>query len=145
MVASVVLMLPLLRRMVQRKTESHVLPWAYGLIGLAFLFLSHGSTLVWTAVFLAAYFLSFNLLEAAMPALVARATTGGGRGRKMGLYSTFQFLGAFAGGAGGGVLLATVGGPVALTIAGIACLAWGLLAAWLSKRLFLTSRPDGLC
>jgi len=88
------------------------------------------------------YFLGFNLLEAAMPALVARLTGGGGRGRKMGLYSTFQFLGAFAGGVGGGFMLSRFGGSVALLAAGGTCLVWGGLAAGLAKRYFLTSQLD---
>ena len=77
-----------------------------------------------------------------MPALVARVTGSGGRGRKMGLYSTFQFLGAFVGGAGGGILLATFGGAVALAVAGSICLIWGLLLGRVTERFFLTSRRD---
>jgi predicted MFS family arabinose efflux permease len=88
------------------------------------------------------YFLGFNLLEAAMPSLVARVAGSTDRGRKMGLYSTFQFLGAFAGGLGGGMLLANFGGGFALALAGCACLAWGIWAAWFTKRFFLTSQPN---
>jgi len=94
------------------------------------------------ATLVIAYFLGFNLLEAAMPALVARITGTGGRGRKMGLYSTFQFLGAFAGGAGGGLVLAKYGGGVALAGAGGICLAWALLCGIFATRFFLTG-PQG--
>ena len=37
-------------------------------------------------------------IEAGMPAVLSRVTGARGRGRKMGVYSTFQFLGAFLGG-----------------------------------------------
>ncbi len=141
MILSVVLMLPLLRWMGQRKTESSILPWAFGLLGLALILLSRGYSMAWMAVLVVAYFLGFNLLEAAMPALVARVTGGGGRGRKMGLYSTFQFLGAFTGGVGGGFLLARFGGAVALAVGGSTCFIWGLLSGSLTKRLFPTSQP----
>ena len=140
MLSSVVVMLPVLRWMGVKKTESAILPWACGIVGLALLSLPHGDSLAWMAGFLASYFLGFNLLEAAMPALVARFTGGGGRGRKMGLYSTFQFLGAFAGGAGGGLLLSAFGAVMTLTLAGVTCIAWGGFALWFTKRLF----PTGL-
>jgi MFS family permease len=142
MLASVLLMLPLLRWMGLQKKEGLILPWAFGLLGLALILLSQGFSLAWMAALVVAYFLGFNLLEAGMPALVARLTGGGGRGRKMGLYSTFQFLGAFTGGAGGGMLLAAFGGAVALAVAGCACLVWGLLSLSFNKRFFLTSQPD---
>lgn len=142
MIASVVLMLPILRWMGKKKTESLVLPWGFGILGLTLILLSQGFSVAWMAVVIAAYFLGFNLLEASMPALVARITGRGRRGRKMGLYSTFQFLGAFVGGAGGGILLATFGGGTALALAGGICLVWGVLASTLIKRLFLTSGPD---
>jgi len=142
MIGSVILMLPVLRWMGVRKAESTILPWAFALLGVALMLLSRGFSVAWTAALVVAYFFAFNLLEAAMPALVARVTGGGGRGRKMGLYSTFQFLGAFTGGAGGGILLGAFGGGVALAIAGAACLVWGLSAAGLVKRFFLTSQPD---
>jgi len=142
MIASVLLMLPLLRWMGVRKAEGAILPWAFGLLGTALISLSQGFSMAWIAVLVVAYFLGFNLLEAAMPALVARVTGGGGRGRKMGLYSTFQFLGAFVGGAGGGILLATFGGAVALAVAGSICLVWGVALGRVTKRFFLTSRRD---
>ena len=87
------------------------------------------------------YFLAFNLLEASMPSLLSRMTGSRGRGRRLGLYSTFQFLGAFAGGVAGGQLLATLGARPALVIAGLVTLLWGGLIAVLSKRVFLTSEP----
>ncbi len=94
----------------------------------------------WTllAILMALYFLGFNLLEAAMPALLSRLTGSRGRGRRMGLYSTFQFLGAFCGGAVGGVLLAGFGSAITLAAAGALTLVWGLSLGLLGKRFFLT-------
>jgi hypothetical protein len=56
----------------------------------------------------------------------------------MGLYSTFQFLGAFCGGVAGGWLAGRFGGPFALAAAGVVALAWGLLLKLLTQRFFLT-------
>ena len=138
MIASVLFMLPILRWMGKNQAEGITLPWWFGIIGLVLILMSGDFSTSWLAVLLAGYFLGFNLLEAAMPALVARFTGGGGRGRKMGLYSTFQFLGAFAGGAGGGVVLSSFGATVTLSAAGILCLVWGGCAAWFAPRLFRT-------
>ncbi len=52
------------------------------------------------------FFGGFNFLEASMPSLVAKISPADRKGTAMGLFSTAQFLGAFAGGAFGGTLLA---------------------------------------
>ena len=51
------------------------------------------------------FFTGFNYLEATLPSLVSKAVPVDGRGTAMGVYSTCQFLGAFAGGAAGGLIL----------------------------------------
>lgn len=56
----------------------------------------------------------------------------------MGIYSTFQFLGAFLGGVAGGWLLAGFGSESALIAAGAVCLLWGVAFHWLSKSFFPT-------
>jgi MFS family permease len=144
MVLSVLLMLPVLRWMGTRKAEGVILPWAFGILGIALILLAQGFNMASMVSLMVAYFLAFNLLEAAMPALVARVAGSRDRGRRMGLYSTFQFLGAFCGGVGGGFLLAYFGGSFALAIAGWLCLAWGASALWFMPRFFLTSQPDRL-
>ena len=69
------------------------------------------------------YFLTFNYLEAALPSLVSKAVYAGGKGTALGLYATFQFLGAFAGGLSGGLALQAVGSwGVLVLCAGIALL-----------------------
>lgn len=54
----------------------------------------------------ALFFFAFNLLEALLPSLVSKLAPAGGKGTAMGLYSTFQFAGAFLGGVVGGLLSA---------------------------------------
>jgi MFS family permease len=85
-----------------------------------------GTGLVGLAVLMTVYFLGFNLLESAMPALLARVSGSRGRGRRMGVYSTFQFLGAFAGGVSGGWLLGGFGSGFALLAAAGVCMVWGI-------------------
>ena len=70
------------------------------------------------------FFVGFNYLEATLPSLLSKAVSADGKGTAMGVYSTCQFLGAFAGGAGGGWLLQHLG---AYVLTGV-CLS--LAAAW---------------
>ncbi|WP_235035171.1 MFS transporter [Zhongshania aliphaticivorans] len=75
------------------------------------------------------FFVAFNLLEASLPSLVSKMVYPGGKGTAMGVYSTFQFFGAFCGGALGGGLFGRWG--VSALFVGAAVLAgiW-LLVAW---------------
>ena len=70
------------------------------------------------------FFVGFNYLEATLPSQVSKSVFSGGKGTALGIYSTCQFLGTFAGGAGGGWLVQHFG---QLSLVGL-CL--GLALAW---------------
>jgi len=53
-------------------------------------------------------------LEATLPSLVSKMVFAGGKGTALGIYSTCQFLGAFAGGALGGWFLKSGGASLLL-------------------------------
>jgi MFS family permease len=55
------------------------------------------------------FFAVFNYLEARLPALLTQAAPGTDRGAALGIFATAQFLGAFLGGAVGGLLLGRFG------------------------------------
>jgi len=76
-----------------------------GLLGFAL----SGQHLAALGVAAAVFFSAFNLLEAALPSLVSRLAPSHLRGAAMGAYSTSQFLGAFVGGAVGGIALGRLG------------------------------------
>ena len=79
------------------------------------------------------YFTGFNTLEASLPAMVSRAAPMRARGAALGVYSTSQYLGAFAGGIIGGWLLgAGAERAVFVACAGL-CAAWMLIAAGLRQ------------
>ena len=60
----------------------------------------------WWVLFAALlFFIAFNLLEVVLPAQVSRQSEAGARGTAMGVYTTCQFFGIFAGGALGGWIL----------------------------------------
>lgn len=82
-------------------------------------------------LFLAAllvFFVVFNLLEANLPSLLSRTVYPGGRGTAMGIFSSFQFMGAFCGGSLGGLLMARWGLSGVFILCAAVGLIWLLLA-----------------
>ena len=75
------------------------------------------------------FFAAFNYLEARLPALLTLAAPGGERGAALGIFATAQFLGAFAGGTVGGVLLGRYGLPGVFWGAAVVATLWALVAA----------------
>jgi MFS family permease len=74
------------------------------------------------------YFVAFNFLEARLPARVSELAPGDRRGAALGVFATSQFLGAFAGGTLGGVLLGSAGGLGAVfAAAGVAASLWWVI------------------
>ena len=81
---------------------------------------------VWPlAGLLLVFFTGFNLMEAMLPSLVSRLVPANGRGLALGVYSTCQSLGVFAGGAFGGLVLKYAGST------GVQLASAGLLVVWL--------------
>jgi len=102
--------------------------------------------LAWSDSYLAAFvmlvlfFGAFNFLEAILPAAVTRIAPAAMKGTAMGLFSSAQFIGAFAGGLLGGVLLGK--GDYATTfawLAGILCL-WFVVALTMQAPKYLASK-----
>ena len=85
------------------------------------------------------FFLAFNLLEAMLPSLVSKLAPAGGKGTAMGIYSTAQFLGAFTGGALGGVVIAHFGASSLFAFCGVLSFLWLMVAAFMARPLNLAS------
>ena len=79
------------------------------------------------------YFTGFNTLEASLPAMVSRAAPMRARGAALGVYSTSQYLGAFAGGLIGGWLLGAGGERAVLAACAGLCIGWLLIATGLRQ------------
>ena len=82
------------------------------------------------------YFVAFNVLEATLPSLVSKQAPAIAKGTAMGIYSSSQFLGIFAGGAISGIIY-QFAGPEGIFIvnAGIA-LAWLAIAFYMNPNLY---------
>jgi MFS family permease len=105
----------------ERKGKMHiVMPGAVLVILLSQLFLANGLLLVGIFVFFAA----FNLLEATMPSQLSRQVDANTRGAAMGGFASSQFLGAFAGGWLGGILLGQFGAAAVFYACMLLALLW---------------------
>lgn len=91
----------------ERKGKSSTLTIAILLLVLGQLMLAiAGFNLIIVYVALAVFFAGFNFLEAGLPARLSIRASGDLRGASLGVFSSSQFLGAFAGGLIGGRFLA---------------------------------------
>jgi predicted MFS family arabinose efflux permease len=99
---------------------------------------------VWLGLALVLFFAAFNLLEAALPSMVAKVAPVADKGTAMGLFSTSQFLGIFAGGVLGGTALTHAGEAGVFGLGFVAVLAWLLLAATMARPSHLSNRAYAL-
>ncbi|VAW54506.1 Inner membrane transport protein YajR [hydrothermal vent metagenome] len=108
------------------------------LIIATLLFLQSGS--LWITVSALTLFLTgFNLLEASLPSLITKTAPATQKGTAMGVYSSSQFLGAFAGGVIGGYAHQTWGFQgVHLTVL-VALVFWLLIALTMKKPGYLST------
>lgn len=95
-------------------------------LALAILGLTASSTALYVAMWL--FFVGFNYLEATLPSLVSKAVDPTAKGTALGMFSTSQFLGAFAGGAAGGWLLEQWGVAAIVFACILLALGWLLLS-----------------
>ena len=92
-----------------------------------------------TALLLLIFFTAFNLLEAMLPSLIAKMAPPDAKGTAMGVYSSSQFLGAFAGGALGGWLRGLFGLSGVFTLATLAALIWLIVALTMKNPRYLSN------
>lgn len=86
------------------------------------------------------FFTAFNVLEASLPALISKAAPAAAKGTAIGVYSTFQFLGAFVGGAAAGWLHGRFGLAAVYAGAGLLLAGWFLVALATPAPARLTTR-----
>jgi predicted MFS family arabinose efflux permease len=99
-----------------------------------------GGSFVGLVAALVVMFTAFNLLEASLPSLVSKTVPGDRKGTAMGVYSTAQFLGAFLGGLGGGVVHGAFGAGAVFLFCAVLASAWLLVAGPMRAPRQLASR-----
>ena len=146
LLASVMFTVPMIVFADRANRSRAVMLVGIGLLGAALAGLAGVSAgTVVLVVCLIVYFTGFNTLEASLPALVSRVAPMRARGAALGVYSTVQYLGAFAGGVMGGWLLGAGGERVVLAACAGLCVAWILVASGLRepRRLSVEQLPIG--
>ncbi len=82
------------------------------------------------------YFVAFNILEASLPSLVSKQANATSKGTAMGMYSSAQFLGIFAGGAISGIIFQFSGSQGIFIINSVIALLWFFIAIYMQPNLY---------
>ncbi|MDF1684004.1 MAG: MFS transporter [Legionellaceae bacterium] len=136
LVISFLAAVPLIIFAEKRGQTKLVLLVAVGLMGVAQALLAqHALPWVGFCSIMFVYFLAFNALEAMLPSLVSKRTNPNNKGTAMGVYSSSQFIGIFAGGSLAGLLYQHYGNSgVFITNALVA-------AVWLGVATSMKKKP----
>ncbi len=80
------------------------------------------------------FFVGFNSLEAMLPATVSRVAAPRAKGTALGVYNSFEFMGVFAGGAGGGLVYGAFGVAGVFVFCALLSLVWLVVAVLAPAR-----------
>lgn len=94
-------------------------------LGMALWLPDLGSIVLWLAL----YFVAFNILEATQPSLISKIAPADAKGTAMGVYNTCQSLSLFAGSAAGGVIYQQWGATPVFVLCAVLVAFWLWLAA----------------
>jgi MFS family permease len=103
------------------------------------LYVGAGSFAV-VAAALVVFFSAFNVMEASLPSLITKTAPPDAKGTAMGLYSSLQFLGIFAGGVIGGWAHQYGGDAAVFVMTTVIALIWLVVAATMAQPSYLTTR-----
>jgi MFS family permease len=121
---SILLLVPMIIVAEKFRKSQQVFAVAVVMLALAELGLAWSDSYIAVFSMLVLFFGAFNFLEAVMPTTVSRIAPADMKGTAMGLFSSAQFIGAFAGGVLGGILLGA--GDYAATFLSLG----GILGFW---------------
>ncbi len=110
---------------------------ALALAGLGFYLFN--DSMIGLVAMLLLFFTAFNLLEATLPSLVAKMAPGERKGTAMGVYSSSQFIGAFAGGVLGGWIQTHYGLEGVFLFCGGVAASWLLVARGMADPTYLSN------
>jgi len=140
MLAGFATMLPFLIYANRKRVTRSVLAGSVAVLMAAqLLFLFSRTTHTGLIVGLWLFFSAFSLLEAMLPSLVSRLAPSESKGAAIGVYSSTQFLGAFAGGALGGLLLGQFGASGVFVLTSVLLVVWLLLIFSMREPRFLAT------
>ncbi|HEX9208346.1 MAG TPA: MFS transporter [Steroidobacteraceae bacterium] len=134
--ASLVGTVPLVLRTERHSTRgAGLFVLAVALTGVAQALLGLDHVHLWVVLAaLTLFFAVFNFLEARLPALLTLSAPSSERGAALGIFATSQFLGAFFGGMGGGILLGRFGISGVFWGCAVMAFGWAILAGRAATR-----------
>ena len=125
LIGSFFLMVPFMILAIKKQKEKLMFSSAVLLFSLALLLLWFLPSTLWSLVFsVVLFFTAFNYLEATMPSMLSRIAPAGVKGSVMGIYSSSQFLGAFAGGVFGGLIASEFGEQTIFIVMSVSGIFW---------------------
>lgn len=124
----------------QRKIRPLLLGCTVLLIVAELLMAAGHAQIVWLLVAFWLFFIGFNFLEAVQPSLVAKYSDVNTKGTAMGIFSSSQFLGIFAGGALGGMVNHEWGATGVFLFSAVVVGIWLLVALQLPQPTFYASK-----
>jgi MFS family permease len=110
LLGSFFLMVPFMIVAIKKQKETQMFSAAVLLLSISLLLFWYlPNSLLNLVILVMMFFTAFNYLEATMPSILSRLAPAGVKGSVMGIYSSSQFLGAFAGGVLGGIIASEFG------------------------------------
>ena len=129
LLGSFFLMIPFMIVAIKKQKEKPMFSAAILLLAIALFLLWLLPTGFWSLVLsVVLFFTAFNYLEATMPSILSRIAPAGVKGSVMGIYSSSQFFGAFAGGIAGGYIASVYGENSIFLVMSIITIAWFILS-----------------
>lgn len=140
MLIAFIFMIPFVIVAEKRRKMKSVFVGAIGTLGLCeLLYLFSDRSLSEIISVMLVFFIAFNVLEATLPSLVTKFAPPARKGTAMGVYSTSQFLGIFAGGALGGATYQHWGVDGVFVLGAIVAAIWLLLATSMRHPRYLAT------
>lgn len=140
---SIFIMVPILVAAERTRQFRLVFPFAIALIAVSQGVIYWNQYNVWgISAGLLLFFGAFNAVEALLPSLVSRIAPADGKGAAVGIFSSSQFLGAFAGGAAGGALFGAYGAGAVFLFSAAMLAAWFLVALGMGEIKLKTAAAD---
>jgi MFS family permease len=140
LLGSFVAMLPFVYLYGRNNWSAPLLRASVLVISLALYLLSIDQNFTGLLLALGLFFFAFNFLEATLPVQLSNTVGAGFRGTAMGVYSSCQFAGIFAGGLMGGMLVSVQGFSFMLTVNSVVCLFWFVIMLKLRPQKNCESR-----
>jgi MFS family permease len=138
---SAAIVLPAILLAERNRRIRHLLAGAVLILAVSQLALFQGQlSFLEVALALFLFFAAFNVLEAMLPSLISKAAPINYKGTAIGVYSTFQFMGAFVGGALGGWLYGQFDAVGVFVFTFAMLMFWFLIALKMQEPEHVTTR-----